>query len=33
MKDKNEIIKKFKRLISDLKKHNKLYYFYFFQLF
>ncbi len=26
MKDKNEIIKKFKRLISDLKKHNKLYY-------
>ena len=26
MKDKNEIIKKFKRLVSDLKKHNKFYY-------
>ena len=26
MKDKNEIIKEFKDLISNLKKHNKLYY-------
>ena len=26
MKEKNEIIKKFKSLVSDLKKHNKFYY-------
>ena len=26
MSDKNEIIKKFKKLVSDIKKHNKFYY-------
>ena len=26
MREKNEIIKEFKNLVSDLKKHNKSYY-------